>query len=265
MSNAADMAGMEAAPSGGGAMSWLEATIARGWSRPSPMQDRTLPDFLAAARTLFLSFIAAFPDTPGDYAVHPGIWRWLMRERLRWVRPLERLARRIVLIEALALLVNQMLPRRSAKARKPEAKRKASPRKPWDRTSEPETWSVSFRTVTSRRIDRRIRKRKKWPTEHEQLLMPEGSDFIGKNGEFARVLLDAGPLARRLEALRRVLVDPAKTARRLAWRFARVKREAVVLTLSPPRGPRNLPLGTDVTEAADRRCIELASGWFGSG
>lgn len=92
-------------------------------------RDPATPDFLDAARDL-LGYIFFSFGQPADFASHPGVWQWWKFDLLDWLRPLEKLLRRILLIEAVHLALSQSRPL----SRAPQRKTFARPRKraPWD-------------------------------------------------------------------------------------------------------------------------------------
>jgi hypothetical protein len=210
--------------------------------------------------------LGQFPG-PATLRLWDGIWQWKKFEILDWLQPVEKLLRRILLIEAYALLETQSLPpmKRAIKpgreARKeagqgeteatPKDKKASGP--PFKPVSydpdHPELWRVNFRV-----IPRWPGKRRRNPN-YRRLGRIDADHFPGDPRtplRYRRVILPSMPLARRLEAVIRICQDPAPFIRRLAFRLraaANATHEAVGLLCARGRPTR---LARDANfEAAD--------------
>lgn len=147
------------------------------------------------ARWAFLQ-VATLHTTPRDLALLELVSRQRHRTLAIFIRHLELLARRLVLVAALALhiVLQPVAPRE--RPRLPRRRRRILV---W--LHRPETWHVCFRMHPPRAPAIRwiCRRRKHLPHTRASL-----------------------PLARRLEAVRRVLVEPDRYVRRCAIRFVRL-------------------------------------------
>jgi hypothetical protein len=137
---------------------------------------------------------------------------------LAWLGPVEALARRLLLLKALAL------PKSNAPPAPPPAKGRLTmafaDRAEWALDENPETWRVRFRVVPCNTLER----------PH-----PVG-ETDAPAGRRRSTLYNAYPLARRIEALRRVLDNPDPAVKRLAH-FLATRRAALVAAFGPYRPP----------------------------
>jgi len=147
------------------------------------------------ARWAFMH-VATFHTTPRDLALAGLLSRADHRAIGHLVRRLELLTRRLVLVAALAL---NLVLRPIANREHPGGPRRRRRVLLWP--DKPQTWRVRFHVRPPRRpaIEWIYRRRKILPRTLASL-----------------------PLAKRLEAVRRVLVDPDGYIRRCAIRFARI-------------------------------------------
>ncbi len=198
---------------------------------PRGILDPATPGLLDGARQLLGQILERF-FTPAWLATWPGVFQWTKFEFLDWLRPLELLVRRILLIEAISLILSQNLPA-ARKVERGQARSAARARRPRpDLTpDDPGGWRVSFSILPAH-----------GPSGPRHVL-PAVDDLylLGaprSPGRFRRRLHDPMPLARRLEAVLRVVVDPAAFARRLAFRL---RRGAIALIDRLVRPPRRTP------------------------
>lgn len=181
-----------------------------------------------------LAWIMARFWSPAAFGRLDCIMRSQRSELLVWLRPLETILRRMFLIEAHALAPNlpQPAPRAASRAASP-----ASPTTP-EATDEPETGTAAFstRATAASRAD--------------------GSELVHSPCfAWRRRLKDeddvaARPLALRVEALLRAVLDPMKHIRRLAHQIRRQGAPAFAPKLAPeacepPSLRRALALVTD--------------------
>lgn len=135
-----------------------------------------------------------FIGTPSYLADREHIITWEYKEIQEWLAQLELLTRRLILAAALSLnVVLKPLREATGKARKR--------RRVLIWPNRPRTWIARFRMMPKRPPDVR---------------------FIYSNTREKPRTLPAMPLAKRLEAVRRVLADPDVCARRFATRLARI-------------------------------------------
>src|SRR5262249_20199319 len=112
------------------------------------LADPHSPALLEAARAGFETFLFACPLV-GSLLHLSHLWRRLRPDILSWLVPIERLARRLVLIEALALQAARGLPPLPPQAG--GAPRKRATPSPPDLESDPETWRIVFNVAARRR------------------------------------------------------------------------------------------------------------------
>jgi hypothetical protein len=156
------------------------------------------------------------------------------RDLLAWLGPVEALARRLLLLKALALPAPNYL------APKPFAGRLliAFTDRPLQAIHpESESWRVCF-SVMPYGVLRRKR----------------GAERVAHTDRRSADEFNAVPLARRVEALRRVLENPAPAIARLA-RLLAARRDAVVYAFGPYR-PRATCAQTALADA--QRALDLA-------
>lgn len=169
-------------------------------TRRAGMRARMQPKFSAIileawqhAGWVWAQFCELF-HSPRALSLREYIARWEHRKFADWIRPLEFLTRRIIFAAGLAMAV----------VLKPLATRQPKPRKRRIRVvwpQKPETWIARFRMLPPQRPETR------WIYSNRREVSPTMASF---------------PLARRLEALRRVLADPEPAARRFAAKLARI-------------------------------------------
>jgi hypothetical protein len=176
----------------------------RGW-RPLPPQvpddpREALSDLWAFGRLVYEEILLLWGAPSELMAKH-----WLLgREAILcrdWVRHLEHLVRAILLIAALTLEL--VLPRPRTQAKRmidPDA----APRLRLMKVDDPSTWAVSLRMFPSEREPRQYTRRERRP---------------------ARDYLDAASLAKRIEALYRILKRQDVYVTRLARRMARLREK----------------------------------------
>jgi hypothetical protein len=194
-----------------------------------PQYDTFSPDAAWAYLRTLLDAIFSLFARPLELAFAGVMERTMQRDILAWLRGMEAAARRLLLLEA-----PQLAPIASAPRATPVTLARIisepAPRPPaidWE--TPPEHWRVAFRCTPPRPRAYFPRKRNK-PT-------PVSRRFVSSFG-----------LAARLEALRRVIENPAPFARRLALRLARAPALiARVLTFFAQS--RNEPAGDIITRA----------------
>lgn len=224
---------------------------------PAGLLDPLSPDLIDSARYLLVFLLNIF-RSPKLIASSAQTWQSRKFQLLDWLRPLELLLRRLLLVEALSLLVSQALPPRNLRAGKDAAAAKAQTKAATRRAplscdpDRPETWNVSFQVIPcAPRPGRR-----RYPANPN--LPPLKSYFCCDElkARDRRVLHPTLPLARRLEAVIRVVVNPAPFARRLAFRLrARANPNAELLLVDHHRSRR--PMLTDALQSARDRAAEL--------
>ena len=156
------------------------------------------------ARWMFLQ-ICAFFDTPREIAARSYMHRPTHAECNDLIHHLELIARRILLVAALALDI--FLAPLRANTRQHTRRRVLI----WP--NRPETWRTSFRLFTARGREPGIFTPTAEPSQQPRFL-------------------STMPLARRFEAVRRVLSNPDRYIRRAAIRLARLQASS---TASAPR------------------------------
>jgi hypothetical protein len=237
------------------------------WPEPPALVDADAAETLQRARSLYLWFVGVF-QTAWEYAGLPLLFHWQWVDANGWMMPIERLVRRLILIEALAMRLGQTLapaktrpppaapdqaaPPIDADQPKPAAKPPAKP----DPAIHASEWrGVHFRILPPKPGPRRIYKPKslydRWYNIHI--------------GRMARTMHDPMPLARRVEALRRVLLDPTSYARRTALRLDRIAVErAMPLFLPRSERPPGLRVAPDADFDAKQKLIDLAATFWSS-
>ena len=130
----------------------------------------------------------------------------------------------------------------------------------------PESWRVSFHVVLPRALGECQRQPERKP--RRKLPPVDPHHFRGDPMPPLRhreVLVEAMPLARRLEAALRVILDPAAYARRLAFRL-RWKTNPRVGRLADPTPPKWWPpYARDALEEARQRLFTNYYPWWSSG
>jgi hypothetical protein len=194
-----------------------------------PQDDTFSPDDAWAYLRTLLDAIFSLFARPLELAFAGVMERSMQRDILAWLRGMEAAARRLLLLEA-----PQLAPIASAPRATPvplaRITPESAPRPPaidWE--TPPERWRVAFRCTPPRPRPYFPRKRNK-PT-------PVSRRFVSSYG-----------LSARLEALRRVIANPAPFARRLALRLARTPA-LLARVLTPFAQSRNEPAGDIITRA----------------
>jgi hypothetical protein len=223
---------------------------------PAWARDPLIPQLIDGARYLLL-FIIDQIWGPASYALQGEIWQRKKFDVLDWLRPLELLLRRILLIEAFALLGAQSLPAaRAGRARPPAGiARPARARPPFDPTR-PDTWRVSFVALPGQ--GRSGPRHKLPPVQPDRL--PYEKRLPNR---YRRKLVNALPLARRLEAAIRVINDPQPYVRRLAFRLRRGRTVSAVRLVIPTT--RRWKAARDDLAASGQRAAQLLDAYWGSG
>lgn len=174
------------------------------------------------ARWMFLQIVDFF-DTPREIAARNWMHRPTHAELNDLIYHLELIARRILLVAALALDI-VLAPLRPGKRDRKKRRILIWPHRP-------ETWRVSFRLFNARGRE------------------PGGFQPFAETDPAQRTrFLKSIPLARRFEAVRRVLANPDQHIRRAALRLARLQARS---TAEAPRVLRlrklNLKPGPHIT------------------
>jgi hypothetical protein len=233
-----------------------------GWAR-----DPLTPQLIDTARDL-LFWIVRGVWGPASYALQGEIWLWRKFELLDWLRPLELLLRRMLLIEAFALAGSQTLgPSRASKAKSgsatagcatdaaPVESHPARTTPAFD-PARPDTWRVSFIALPG---ESRSGPRHRLPPvqPHRQTC----EEVWAKR--YRRKQVPALPLARRLEAAIRVINNPLPFVRRLAFKLRRGHTLSATRLVIPHS--RKFRFATDALAASGNRAAELSGAWWGSG
>jgi hypothetical protein len=227
---------------------------------PGGLKDPASNDLIDAARW-FLAFLVNTFWSPASLARLEQVWQWRKFDLLDWLCPIELLLRRLLLIEALGLILSQALPAvPPAPAKGQTGKQAASrPKPPFD-PDHPETWRVSFNAVPARPSSGSRRPRRRLP--------PIDLDRVRCHPitplRYRRVMHNAVPLALRLEAAIRVMLDPASYARRLALRLQRTRNPNTSLLIIPRRRDFPRPAPRDALRAAGERVAALHHAWWSS-
>ena len=163
--------------------------------------DESAPPALWAAGRYFLDWLMALFGAPHDVAALGVLTPKERSEILGWLRPVEALVRLLLIAEAAAL------PRPappSPSSLRPEPRRSAAERPHAEPDPEDSRrWPTRFRVFVARGS-----KRRRDPSD------------AGRRWDDHAPWLDPWPVARRIEAVRRVLEDASPYARRLARRLA---------------------------------------------
>lgn len=194
-------------------------------ARQSPaMQDGeetfTLPSAWEQVKVL-LGFMAALFGAPGAIAARLYLRAARRLEILQWLAPLEAVARRLLAIEALALPPPNMPALRTRLRDAPVAGALEEASSPALAADDPETWRVVFNL---------------WPGSRTGTRKLAGARISGDPQGEPPLLRNAFPLARRIEALRRLAEAPDRALRRMAALLAARRREAA--TRFTPYAPR---------------------------
>jgi len=149
-----------------------------------------------------------------------------------WLRALETLARRAVLIEAVALKPAAAAPKRSAKTPEPKPARAPSPRKPRLRL-----WPAPRFRARVRLLGPPTSMREIWRENRRAALIARL-----KAGRCKRKPAHLR-FADRLDALERLIAAPGAAARRLARKLASTRSPAVAITIARQGAPRGVDPG----------------------
>jgi hypothetical protein len=228
---------------------------------PDWARDALTPQLLDTARSILRWMIGVWG--PASYALQGQVWQWKKFELLDWLRPLELLLRRMLLIEAFALAVSQTLPRPRTKATNAVSGSAVAPAtptparaKPAFNPARPETWRVAFIALPGRG-----RSGPRRPLPSVQPVRAYGEEVCAKR--YRRQLVSALPLARRLEAAIRVIVNPLPFVRRLAFRLSRGRTASATRLVIP--GSRRFRFARDALALSGNRGAQLADAYWGSG
>jgi hypothetical protein len=227
---------------------------------PEWRRDSLTPQLLDTARDL-LNWIVKGVWGPASYALHGQIWHWKKFELLDWLRPLELLLRRMLLIEAFALAGSQTLPRpqarktKAASASDAQAPRPMQEKPPFD-PARPDTWRVAFIALPGRS---RSGPHRRLPPANPDRPFREKAPAK----RYRRKLVSALPLARRLEAAIRVINDPLPYVRRLAFRLQRGRTASATRLIIP--SSRKFRFARDALAASGERTAHLANAYWSSG
>ena len=159
-------------------------------------------------------------DHLGDLAAQLFLRAQTRFQILQWLAPLEALARRLLVIEALALPPPNARPPR-APVRDTRIVSALADASPAEEAGDPETWRVVFNL---------------WPGAKAGGRRRADVELRDAQGE-ARMLRNALPLARRIEALRRLAENPEQALRRMAALLA--ARRGQVAERFSAYAPRN--------------------------
>jgi hypothetical protein len=227
---------------------------------PDWARDPLTPQLVDTARGLLAAIVRGVWG-PASYALQQRIWQWKKFDLLDWLRPLELLLRRMLLIEAFALAGSQTLPHgragiAAAAGAATPARPKPRPAKPSFDPAHPETWRVSFHALPAR--SRSGPRRKLPPVQPDRQFREE----VWANRYRCR-LWPSLPLARRLEAVIRVVNNPLPFVRRLAFRLRRGRTESAVRLVIPSARPHRF--ARDALTASGRRGAQLTDAFWSSG
>jgi hypothetical protein len=226
---------------------------------PDGLRDPLSHELIDTARWFLVWLVNGF-WSPASLARLERVWQWRKFDLLDWLRPIELLLRRLLLIEALGLILSQALPPVRPRSAKGQAGKQASrPKPPFD-PDYPETWRVSFSAIPGRPSSGSRRPRRRLP--------PIDLDRVRCHPitplRYRRVMHNAVPLALRLEAVIRVTLDPASYARRLALRLQRTRNPNASLLITPRRRDFPRPAPRDALRAAGERGAVLHHAWWSS-
>ncbi|MGE3302360.1 MAG: hypothetical protein AB7M12_04545 [Hyphomonadaceae bacterium] len=198
-----------------------------------PRDAFDLEDAWAGLAEMIGWVVSAF-GAPGEIAQRLGFLRRDRSHFLAWLAPLESLARRLLFIEAVALPASNAPAAFIAKGRILNAFRDSAPADP---PAEAHAWRVAFRVaLLGRSPEAPPSSRPNWVSRQSRAS-----------------LLNALPLARRLEALLRLAQGRASAVARLARRLHAVPARAARV-LTPWRGrPRIAGEALDAAQAEVRR------------
>ena len=238
---------------------------------PEWARDSLTPQLIDTARDL-LAWIVRGVWGPASYALQREIWQWKKFELLDWLRPLEMLLRRMLLIEAFALAGSQTLPRPHSRKVMSKAKavsgspalsaepKPACATPPFDPVSfdpaRPDTWRVVFISLPG--LSPSGPRHKLPPVQFDRAPGEKPRAF-----RYRRKLVSCLPLARRLEAAIRVINNPLPFVRRLAFKLRRGRTPSAVRLIIPRA--RRYRFATDALALSGNRAAHLADAYWGSG
>jgi hypothetical protein len=237
---------------------------------PDWARDPLTPQLIDTARDLMFWIVRGVWG-PASYALQGSMWHWRKFELLDWLRPLELLLRRMLLIEAFALAASQTLPlpreRKAKRERKTTGASAAGsdaaaaesdpvPVTPAFDPARPETWRVSFIALPAQ--SRSGPRHRLPPVQPDRQSCEE---VWAKR--YRRKLVPALPLARRLEAAIRVIINPLPFVRRLAFKLRRGHTLSATRLVIPRS--RRFRFATDALAASGNRAAQLSGAWWGSG
>ncbi|MEQ1818621.1 MAG: hypothetical protein ABL871_08420 [Terricaulis sp.] len=185
----------------------------------------------------FMHILHALFGDPSQVAFKHALRLETHRQISSWLRCGEAMMRRLLLIEATAYA-------KPAPSRRARTLRKHVRKPPLACTPEsPETWRVSFRCFAKRRIP------------FSKLLSadtPQLSDGCARGVRRAPLRFRSSQaLAKRYEALRRVLGDPLTYARRLARQLRAKPHRAYRVLIAPPEARRRIDCYAELSAAAE--------------
>jgi hypothetical protein len=224
---------------------------------PDGLNDPGSRDLVDTARWFLSSLLVTF-WSPAALARLETVWQWRKFDFLDWLRPIELLLRRLLLIEALGLLLSQALPPlRSGSSGKVAPRPRPAPSFDPDY---PETWRVCFTVIPPVRSASRQRTRRRLPPVHPRHIRGQPQWRLRSR----RVLHGSVPLALRLEAVIRVTLEPGKYARRLALRLQRRRNPNLSLLIIPRARPFPRPAPREALLVAGDRAAALHHAWWSS-
>lgn len=202
----------------------------------------TLPAAWKQVRVL-LGYMAALFGAPGALAARLFLRAATRFEILQWLAPLEALARRLLVIEVLGLPPpNAPAPR--TRLRDARVASRLTDNAPGFDEADPESWRVVFNLWPGARVGRR-----KLPS----------AQIVEAHDEPPRMLRNALPLARRIEALRRLAEHPERALRRMAALLSVRRGEAARFTRYTMRkGLRANPAASLLAGAHAQLAVALA-------
>jgi hypothetical protein len=223
-----------------------------GSDTPGGLTDLLTPRLLDTARQLLI-FLVRDVWGPASLALQGVIWQWKKFEILDLLRPTELVLRRMLLIEAVLLAGSQTLPPPRPSRARHGARRHTSRQAnaPDFDPVRPESWSVSFNVIpgVQRPGGPKRRLPPVWPDRPS--MEPD------RAGRWRRKLHVSLPIARRLEAVIRVINNPVPFVRRLAFRLRRSSNPNVRLLVIPRRPRRRPYYARDALALAGERAAAL--------
>ncbi|MES1203766.1 MAG: hypothetical protein ABUS57_20210 [Pseudomonadota bacterium] len=169
---------------------------------------------------LYATIVSLF-GAPFEIATQFILMRQNRRDILAWLGPVEALARRLLLLKALTMPKPNDAPPKASPGRVTIA---FADRQIEDIHPKSTEWRVRFNVMPMGALSRKPR--------------TDSGAAPGADRRGGEINFNALPLARRLEALRRVLENPAPALARLC-RLIATKREAVEAAFRPYRPPAN--------------------------